>query len=83
VSWTAPLARVDGTAAAMTEINSYNIYYGTAPTALTQVVHVPDAYTFTYTVGSLAVSTYYFAVTAIDSKGVESAFSNIVTRIVK
>ena len=83
VSWTAPLARVDGASASINEIGGYNIYYGTSPTALTKVVRVPDAYTFTYSVGSLAVSTYYFAVSAIDSKGVESALSNIVTRIVK
>ena len=83
ISWTAPLARVDGTSASMNEIGSYNIYYGTSLTALTKVARVPDAYTFTYSFGSLAVNTYYFVVTAIDSKGVESAYSNVVTRIVK
>jgi hypothetical protein len=83
VSWTAPLARVDGTSASINEIGGYNIYYGTSPTALTKVVRVPDAYIFTYNIGNLALSTYYFVVTAYDSKGVESAYSNVVTRVIK
>ena len=83
ITWSAPLARVDGTSASISEIGSYNIYYGTSPAALANVVRVTDAYKFTYTFASLALNTYYFVVTAVDSTGVESAYSNVVTRIVK
>ena len=83
VSWTAPVARVDNTSASMSDISSYNVYYGTSPTALSKVIHVADAYKFTYTITNLAASTYYFAVTAFDSTGIESSYSNVVTRVIQ
>jgi len=56
-------------------IVGYNLYYGTASrayTAVTSVGNVTNATVNNLTVGA----TYYFAVTAVDSEGLESNYSN-------
>jgi hypothetical protein len=47
------------------------------------VINLAGAETLTCTIQNLAPATYYFAVTAVDPRGLESAQSNTVTRIVR
>ena len=79
LSWQAPTSNTDGST--VTDINGYRIYVGTAPNAYTrsdETVTEPAA-----TVGSLNEGqTYYFAVTAFDSTGTESEFSNEVSHTI-
>lgn len=57
-----------------TNVTSYRVYYGTASRAYTIAVNVGNATTFTVT--NLAFNTtYFFAATAVDTFGRESAFS--------
>jgi hypothetical protein len=59
------------------DVVGYNVYYGTQSGHYTTEVNAGN--TTTYTVSNLqAGSTYYFAVTAYDSYGYESAYSNEV-----
>jgi hypothetical protein len=87
---TAPTAPADGTAtltwSAPTEdangspiigLAGYNIHYGTDPSNLTESINVAGASATTYTVTGLSAGTYYFAVAAFNSEGVDSALSNI------
>lgn len=81
LAWEAPVARSDGTPIAMSEIAGYRIRYGTSPGSYGSSVTVSDAYSTSYTLGSLTRGkTYYFVVTALDVQGGESSNSNEVSK---
>jgi hypothetical protein len=81
LTWTAPSQNTDGSA--LTNLASYNIYQGGSTTALVKLASVPAA-SPTYTTAVLpAIATgYYFAVTAVNSAGVESARAGPVSSII-
>jgi hypothetical protein len=74
LSWTIPTLNTNGTPA--TDLAGYHIYYGTSPDALKTVIDVPGAKTTEYEISNLSSGTYYFAVSAYNSMGVDSADSN-------
>jgi hypothetical protein len=75
LSWSAPTDNSNGSP--ITGLAGYNIYYGTDPSNLTKSIEVAGASTTTYTVTGLTAGTYYFAVAAYNSEGVDSSLSNI------
>jgi Fibronectin type III domain len=75
LSWTAPTDNSNGSP--ITDLAGYNIYYGTDPSNLTESISVAGASTTTYVVTGLSSGTYYFAVAAYNSEGVDSDLSNI------
>jgi hypothetical protein len=79
LTWAAPTRNVDGTT--LTNLSGYKIYYGNAPGNYPQSVSVSGASTTTWTL-SLAPGTYYFAMSAVDSTGAESARTNEVSKTV-
>jgi len=80
VTWSAPTANTNGSA--LTDLAGYTIYYGTSPTALTHSVQVSNAGATDYVVQGLASGTWYFAVTANTSAGLQSSYSAIVSRTI-
>jgi hypothetical protein len=74
LSWTVPTLNTNGTPA--TNLAGYHIYYGTNPGALDTMIDVPGANTTEYEISNLNSGTYYFAVSAYNSQGVDSADSN-------
>jgi hypothetical protein len=80
LSWVAPNTRTDGSYLDPNDLVGYKIYYGTSPDQLAlyeEIVGVSDTAT------SITISTpgiYYFAVTAYDADGLESSFSEIVSK---
>ena len=74
LAWTAP------TGAAVT---GYRVYYGTASRVYDQALGSGVfVATSAYTVSGLSSGrTYYFAVTAVDAAGAESAFSNEASKL--
>ncbi|MEW6571242.1 MAG: SBBP repeat-containing protein [Nitrospirota bacterium] len=77
--WEAPTTNADGTP--LTDLSGYNVYYGTSSLVYNQVVNVGNA--TTHTVNNLESGlTYYFAVTAYDSSGNESQYSNEVSKTI-
>jgi fibronectin type 3 domain-containing protein len=62
----------------MASVTGYRVYYGTASRSYSQALGSGEfVTTSTYiATGLQSGRTYYFAVTAIDAAGAESAFSN-------
>jgi len=83
LSWTAPVARADGSALAMSEIAGYTIYYGSEAGNYTQSVDITDVSAGTATITQLPVGTYYFVLTTRDTDGRESGYSKMVVKVVQ
>jgi hypothetical protein len=81
LSWEPPTTNTDGSA--LTTLAGYRIVYGVSTTQLTQTIQLANAGLSSYIVENLAPGTYYFAVRAYTSKGVESADSNVVAKVVQ
>jgi hypothetical protein len=71
------VTNTDGTA--LTDLAGYHIYYGTSAASLTQLINLPTAGTTVYVVDNLGSGTYYFAIKAYNSAGVESTDSGVVS----
>ena len=79
VSWTPPTEREDGTA--LGGIDHYTIYYGTSSSNLDQSVRVDGTLT-SHQVEELGNGTWYFAVTATSSDGLQSAKSAVASKTI-
>jgi hypothetical protein len=77
LSWKAPTVNSNGTA--LTNLAGYRIYYGTSATALTHSLTINTVGVTTAVVTDLSPVTYYFALMAVNAKGVESKLSNVVS----
>lgn len=80
MTWTAPTANTNGSA--LTDLAGYTIYYGTSPATLTQSVSVPNAGATDHVVQGLAGGTWYFAVRAYTTAGLESSYSTVISRTI-
>jgi hypothetical protein len=80
VTWAPPTAYTNGSA--LTDLAGYTIYYGTSPSQLTKSVSVSNAGATDYVVGGLTGGTWYFAVTAYTTTGLQSGYSSVVSRTI-
>jgi hypothetical protein len=80
VSWTPPITRIDGTPLSLSDITGFRIYYGQSPSSLTTIAWVPDPHAISYTVIGLTAGTWYFAVSGVDTQGVESPKSSVASK---
>ena len=90
-SWDPPTTNVDNTP--LTDLAGYNLYYGTESGNYTDMVDVGCAVSCpeptgseeeTYTISGLSDGVvYYFAVTAYDTAGNESDYSNEVSKLIQ
>jgi hypothetical protein len=71
LSWTPPLTRTDGST--LTNLAGYRVYYGTSSGSLTNRIVISNATVSTWVVENLTSGAWYFAVTAVDSAGLESS----------
>ena len=72
LTWTAPTTNADGTS--LTDLDGYRVYYGQTSGNLTQNVDVGNQTTYLLS-GLVGGQVYYFAVTAYDTSGNQSALS--------
>ncbi len=77
VSWLAPTENTDGSA--LTNLAGYTIYYGSSASAMTQKVSINTVGELSYVLSNLTPGTWYLEVVAINSAGVQSAPSSIVS----
>ena len=76
LSWSAPVENTNGTA--LTNLSGYHIYYGTSTGAMTNKVSISTVGILSYVIDNMASGNWYFAVTSLNSAGVESALSNTI-----
>lgn len=80
LSWTPPTTNTDGSA--LTDLASYVIYYGTTASNLNQQVNVANPATTSRVVTGLTPATWFFAMTAINARAVESARTGTVSKTI-
>ncbi len=78
LDWAAPTTNTNGSA--LTNLGGYKIYYGTSSSRLTSTITISNPGLLTYVVEGLPIgTTYYFAIVAVTTGGVESADSAVVS----
>jgi hypothetical protein len=80
LSWVAPTQNSDGSP--LTDLAGYKIYYRTEIENYYQEIRIDNPGITTYVIEQLSPATYFFAATAYNISGVESAFSGKVMRVV-
>jgi hypothetical protein len=78
LDWAAPTTNTNGSA--LTNLGGYKIYYGTSSSRLSSTITISNPGLQTYVVEGLPIgTTYYFAIVAVTTGGVESADSTVVS----
>ena len=80
VNWTAPTTNTDGTP--LTNLAAFRVYYGTSSSSLTRVSEVNDISSSSTTISALTPATWYFKVRAVNASQIESADSNVSSKVV-
>ena len=81
LSWTPPTQNEDGSQ--LTDLAAYRIHWRRDGGSFSNSVRINNASVTRYVVESLTPGTYEFTATAINRVGVESRFSNSITRVVQ
>ena len=76
LNWEAPTVNSNGST--LTNLAGYKIHYGSASKDYSQVVALNNPSLSRYVMDSLPSGTYYFAISAYNSQGVESSMSGEV-----
>ncbi|MFQ5735863.1 MAG: fibronectin type III domain-containing protein [Thermodesulfobacteriota bacterium] len=75
INWSPVTTNIDGSP--LTELAGYRVHYGTEPGVYTTTVDIADPTAASAVISGLqAGTTYYFVVTAYDTSGNQSAYSN-------
>lgn len=81
VSWTPPDQNEDGTA--LTDLAGYRIHYGNAPGDYEYSIILDNVGMSSYLIENLGKADWYFAMTAFNSLGIESAYSDEVHKTIE
>jgi hypothetical protein len=78
LSWQPPALNLDGTQ--LTNLAGFKVYWGTTQGTYPYSARVSTA---THTVTGLGAGTWYFVVTALNTDGIESRYSNVWSKVVR
>jgi hypothetical protein len=81
LSWTPPTTNTNGSP--LTDLAGYRVRWGTTAGNYPNSVTLNNPGLTSYVVGSLVPGTYYFVVTALNSAGVESQYSNMGSKTIQ
>jgi hypothetical protein len=81
LNWTPPSENEDGSQ--LTDLAGYHIYWSRAGESYGQPVTINNPSVTRYVVEGLTPGTYEFVATAVNRAGIESRFSNVITRVVQ
>lgn len=80
LSWIPPTTNQDGTA--LIDLAGYRIYYGTEENNYKNDLYVGNMGIADYVVDDLCPNTYFFAVAAVNTAGLESDYSNTTSKTI-
>jgi Putative Ig domain len=80
IGWTPPTENTNGST--LTNLAGYHIYYGTSQSNLNKVVDISNPGVASYVLSDLTSGTWYFALTSVNSAGVESVRSTVISTVV-
>jgi hypothetical protein len=80
LNWTPPTQNTDSSP--LSDLSGYIIFYGTNPSSLSQQISLSDPSLSTHVVPGLSTGTWYFAVEAVTTSGVDSGFSNTASKTI-
>lgn len=83
LSWNIPTKRENGDNLALTEINAYEIYVTAENAGTSRTIRVDNRNQTQYTVEPLNADTYYFSMVTIDSEGMYSELSQVVSKTIQ
>ena len=82
ITWTAPVARADGSPLSLAEIEGYRVYYGTSEGDYPNSIDIDDGTAVQVALNQLPPGTYYFVMTTCDDAGRESVFSPVLVKTI-
>ncbi len=82
INWIAPTQREDGTPLKLSEIVTYNLYYGNSPGDYQYKVDNSKVTVNSVYVPNFPVGTYYFVVTSVTTDCLESRYSEEIEIII-
>ena len=80
VSWLPPLKNTDGST--LLDLHGFQIHFGRSAASLNQVVKISNASISRHVIDNLSSGAWYFAVSAINSRGNQSALSGVRSKVV-
>jgi len=80
LSWLPPTQATDGSP--LTSLAGFRVYWGDESGTYADIVPLTEPGVTTHVVESLTPGTWFFTVTAVNEHGVESVFSNVVSKTV-
>lgn len=78
ISWAVPTTRLNGTALPMSELKGYEVYWTRASDNARGTIKISSNTQLTASFDAYTPSTYYFAMSAIDTSGLKSPLSSMV-----
>jgi hypothetical protein len=81
LQWLPPTENTD--ASALTNLAGYHIYFGASPDALDNFDICSNPGIASYVISGLTAGTWYFALAAYNSQGVEGARSDVISSVVR
>ncbi|MBS0612579.1 MAG: hypothetical protein JSS24_05360, partial [Proteobacteria bacterium] len=81
LSWVKPSKNTDGSP--LVNLSGYRIHYGTSPSSLSKLVTVGSPSSTSASIEGLSSGTWYFAVVAFTTAGIESAMSSSASKTIK
>ncbi|MDB6063630.1 MAG: hypothetical protein JWM78_3733 [Verrucomicrobiaceae bacterium] len=77
LSWTIPATRADGTALQASELAGYEVYWTRSSDSAKGTIKVGNGESAVAAFEAYTPDTYYFAISAIDNKGLKSTLSSV------
>ena len=80
LTWQPPTGNTDGSP--LSDLAGYRVYWGTTQSNYSSSTALSNPGLTSYVIEQLTPATWYFVVTAVNSTGVESNYSNVVSKAV-
>ena len=82
IDWVTPSQRDDGTPLILSEIETYNLYYGSSPGDYQDTIDNSNVTTDSVYISDFPGGTYYFVITTVTYDGLESRYSEEIEIII-